>query len=50
VELPCPVTNTSEMAKPRLIINNASFFFDLFDDAEKVRDEIINLLTEARDK
>lgn len=50
VDLPCPIPNTVKRAKPRVVINNVSFFFDLFGDAKKVRDEIINLLTEARDK
>ncbi|SET40246.1 hypothetical protein SAMN05216326_12513 [Nitrosomonas marina] len=46
-ELPCPVEKKTEFA---FLFNNIIFYFDTFEDREKINHSFSHLLIEARDK
>lgn len=49
-ELPCPDQAKHDFTQEYVEITNVPFFFDKLEDARKVKDALVNLLTEARDK
>jgi hypothetical protein len=50
VELPCPVSSKRDFTQTGFSIDNVPFCFESFEDAITVKQAIVNLLTEARDK